>query len=155
MKERRVERMSFVEVAKASEIPAGTMKHIEAGGKELCIANVSGTIYVIGDRCGHQNASHSMGTLQGKVVTCPLHFSRFDVTTGKKISGPVEAKIDGLDKLPPTFLVYAKKMAEIMAPVKTYDQQVFPVRIDGPGIFVDIIEEKEKKIRAKESQQVN
>lgn len=153
MKERRVERMSFVEVAKASEIPAGTMKHIEAGGKELCIANVSGTIYVIGDRCGHQNASHSMGTLQGKIVTCPLHFSRFDVTTRKKISGPVEAKIDGRDKFPPTFLAYAKRMAEIMAPVKTYDQQVFPIRIDGPGIFVDIIEEKE--IRAKESQQVN
>ena len=42
-----------------------------------------------------------------------------------------------------------------MAPVKTYDQQVFPIRIDGPGAFVDIIEEKEKKIRAKESQQVN
>ncbi|MFZ3149835.1 MAG: Rieske 2Fe-2S domain-containing protein [Methanothrix sp.] len=137
--------MSFVEVAKVSEIPAGTMKHIEAGGKELCIANVSGTIYVIGDRCGHQNASLSRGTLQGKIVTCPLHFSRFDVTTGKKISGPVEAKIDGLDKLPPTFLAYAKKMAEIMAPVKTYDQQVFPVRIDGPGIFVDIFEKKEEE----------
>lgn len=137
--------MSFVEVAKVSEIPAGTMKHIEASGKELCIANVSGTIYVIGDRCGHQNASLSRGTLQGKIVTCPLHFSRFDVTTGKKISGPVEAKIDGLDKLPPTFLAYAKKMAEIMAPVKTYDQQVFPVRIDGPGIFVDIFEKKEEE----------
>lgn len=130
--------MSFVEVAKASEIPAGTMKHIEAGGKELCIANVSGTFYVIGDRCGHQNASLSMGTLQRKIVTCPLHFSRFDVTTGKKVSGPVEAKLEGMDKLPPSFLVFAKRMAEIVASIKTYDRQVFPVRFDGPGIFVDV-----------------
>jgi nitrite reductase/ring-hydroxylating ferredoxin subunit len=130
--------MSFVEVAKVSGIPAGTMNHVETGGKELCIANVNGTFYAIGDRCGHQNASLAMGTLQGKIVTCPLHFSRFDVTTGKKISGPVEAKIDGLDKLPPSFLAYAKRMAEIMAPVKTYDQQVFPVRVDGPGIFIDV-----------------
>ena len=114
------------------------MKYIEAGGQELCIANVSGTFYVIEDRCCHQNASLSMGTLLGKIVTCPLHFSRFDVTTGKKISGPVEAKMDGLDKLPPSFLAYAKRMAEIMAPVKTYDVKVFPVSVDGPGIFIDV-----------------
>jgi hypothetical protein len=37
--------MSFVKVAKVSEIPAGTMKHIEAGGEEICIANVSGKFY--------------------------------------------------------------------------------------------------------------
>jgi nitrite reductase/ring-hydroxylating ferredoxin subunit len=58
--------MSFVEVAKVIEIPVGTMKHVEAGGKELCIANVSGTFYVIGDRCGHQNASLAMGTSRGR-----------------------------------------------------------------------------------------
>jgi nitrite reductase/ring-hydroxylating ferredoxin subunit len=130
--------MSFVEVAKVSEIPAGTMKHVEAGGKELCIANVRGTFSAIGDRCGHQNASLTMGTLEGKIVTCPLHFSRFDVTTGKKISGPVEPKMEGMDKLPPSMLAYAERIAEIQAPIKTYDQRVFPVRVDGPGIFVDV-----------------
>jgi nitrite reductase/ring-hydroxylating ferredoxin subunit len=136
--EGRVEHMSFVEVSKVNEIPAGTMKHVEAGEKELCIANVSGTFYAIGDRCGHQNASLAMGTLQGKIVTCPLHFSRFDVTTGKKISGPVEAKLEGMDKFPPSFLAYAKRIAEIQAPIKTYDRQVFPVRVEGLGIFVDV-----------------
>src|SRR5271157_3179792 len=92
MEERRVENMSFVEIAKVNEIPAGTMKHIEVDGKELCIANVSGTFYVIGDRCGHENARLSLGTLTNTIVTCPMHFSRFDVTTGKLISGP---KLEG------------------------------------------------------------
>ena len=45
--------MGFVKVARVSEIPAGTMKHVEAGATELCIANVGGTFYAIGDRCGH------------------------------------------------------------------------------------------------------
>jgi nitrite reductase/ring-hydroxylating ferredoxin subunit len=130
--------MSFVEVAKVSEIPAGTMKHIEALGKELCIANVSGTFYAIGDRCPHMNASLSMGTLQGTIVTCPLHFSRFDITTGKKVSGPVEAKIEGEEKLPPEFQKMMVRMMEIMAPVKTYDLQVFQVTIEGLNIFVDV-----------------
>jgi nitrite reductase/ring-hydroxylating ferredoxin subunit len=80
--------MSFIEVAKISEIPPGTMKHIETGGKEICIVNISGRFYAIGDRCGHENARLSTGTLQGTVVTCPMHFSRFDVTTGKLLSGP-------------------------------------------------------------------
>jgi nitrite reductase/ring-hydroxylating ferredoxin subunit len=86
---------SFVEVANVNGIPSGTMKHIEAGGKELCIANVSGIFYAIGDRCPHMNALLSMGTLQGTIVTCPLHFSRFDLKTGKKLSGPVFPKIEG------------------------------------------------------------
>jgi nitrite reductase/ring-hydroxylating ferredoxin subunit len=130
--------MSFLEVAKTGEITAGTMKHVEAGGKELCIANVSGKFYAFGDRCPHMSARLSMGTLMGTIVTCPLHFSRFDVTTGKKVSGPVEAKLEGMDKLPPSFLAYAQRVAEIQAPVKTYDLQVFQVRVDGPRIIVDV-----------------
>ena len=84
------------------------------------------------------NASLSMGTLQGTIITCPLHFSRFDVTTGKKISGPVEPELEGMDKLPPSMLAYAKKIAEIQAPIKVYDLQKFLVRIEGSGIFVEI-----------------
>ncbi len=30
----------------------------------------------------------SEGTLEGKIVTCPLHGSKFDVTTGKNVQGP-------------------------------------------------------------------
>jgi naphthalene 1,2-dioxygenase system ferredoxin subunit len=31
------------------------------------------------------------GRLEGYVVECPLHFARFDVRTGKLLSGPVSA----------------------------------------------------------------
>ncbi|MFA5295407.1 MAG: Rieske 2Fe-2S domain-containing protein [Methanoregulaceae archaeon] len=58
--------MSFVEVAKTNEIPAATMKHVKVDVKELRIVNVSGTFYVIGERCGHQNASLAIGTLEGE-----------------------------------------------------------------------------------------
>ncbi len=65
------------------------MKHVETGTTELCLVNVNGTLSVLLDRCPHMNALLSMGILQGTIVTCPLHYSRFDVTTGRKISGPV------------------------------------------------------------------
>ena len=130
--------MTFVEVAKTSEIATGSMKHFEAGGKELCIVNVSGSFYALGDRCPHMNARLSMGTLNGKIVTCPLHFSRFDVTTGNKISGPVFPKMEDMDKLPKSFQDYLARMTEIMMPVKTYDSRAFPVKVEGQKILVDV-----------------
>jgi nitrite reductase/ring-hydroxylating ferredoxin subunit len=36
----------------------------------------------------HANAELSQGSLEGNVVTCPKHKSKFDVSTGKVISGP-------------------------------------------------------------------
>lgn len=87
--------MSFVKIAKVSEVPIGTMKYVEVGGTELCIANVSDKFYVIGDRCGHENASLSRGKLDGTSVTCPMHSSKFDVITGKKLCGPV-LELDGI-----------------------------------------------------------
>lgn len=122
--------MSFVEVMKASEIPAGTMKHVEAGGKEILVANVNGKYYAVSDRCGHQSSRLSMGKLRENIVTCPLHFSRFDVTTGKKMSGPVEQQVTGVEKCPESVQKYAMRVVELMAPVKTYDLPTFQVRVE-------------------------
>gem|GEM_PF-1271733 len=33
-------------------------------------------------RCSPTNAPLSLGTLNGKVVTCPLHGAKFDIMTG-------------------------------------------------------------------------
>ena len=76
----------FVEVAKADEIPTGKMKHIEVNNKEIMLANLDGKFYALSERCSHTNARLSLGTINGKVVTCPLHGARFDITTGKKSS---------------------------------------------------------------------
>jgi nitrite reductase/ring-hydroxylating ferredoxin subunit len=80
--------MGFVKVGELSEIPAGKMKMFKVGEKEYLVANVNGNYYAMGNRCTHANADLSQGSLEGNVVTCPKHKSKFDVTTGKVISGP-------------------------------------------------------------------
>ena len=80
--------MDYVVVAKVSDIPAGTMKPFVVGGKDVLVVNYEGTFYAIGGRCTHMGGDLSRGTLDGKVVTCPRHHSRFDVTTGVSLSGP-------------------------------------------------------------------
>ena len=78
--------LRFVKIAETSEIPPGRMK-INAE-KEILIANVMGNYYAIGSICSHAGGDLSKGSLKGNIVTCPRHGSKFDVTTGKVISGP-------------------------------------------------------------------
>ena len=80
--------MVFTKAARASEIPAGSMKMIMVAGKEILVGNVNGKHYAIPNRCTHSNGDLSKGTLEGNTVTCPKHGQRFDLTTGRSIQGP-------------------------------------------------------------------
>ena len=78
----------FVKVAEKSEIPVGMMKKVILNSKEILIANVGDKFYAISNKCTHAGGDLSKGTLDSNIVTCPRHGSRFDVTTGRSISGP-------------------------------------------------------------------
>ena len=80
--------MVFEKVAETQEIPAGQMKAVKSGEQLVLLANVNGTFYAIGNVCTHQGGDLSKGTLEGNAVTCPKHKAKFDVTTGKVVSGP-------------------------------------------------------------------
>jgi 3-phenylpropionate/trans-cinnamate dioxygenase ferredoxin subunit len=78
-------------VARASAVPPGAMTCVAVEYERVLLAHVEGAFYALRDACGHRGASLSRGTLAGHVVECPLHFARFDVRTGKLVSGPVSA----------------------------------------------------------------
>lgn len=80
--------MEFVKIAETSEIPIGKMKKVSIEEKEILIVNLDGNYYAIENRCTHAGGDLSKGSLDGKIVTCPRHGSRFDITTGKSVSGP-------------------------------------------------------------------
>ena len=80
--------LSFLKVAETSEIPVGKMKIVKIKDKEILIANVNGSFYAIANPCTHRGGDLSKGSLEDNIVTCPVHGSRFDVTTGKSLSGP-------------------------------------------------------------------
>ena len=79
--------MSFVEIAKVDQVPPGSMKAFPVGSKRVLIANVDGRFHALDNACPHAGGDLSRGTLRGKVVTCPRHGFRFDVTTGERVSG--------------------------------------------------------------------
>ena len=46
-----------------------------------------GEFYAVDDTCTHQDASLADGWLEGCLIECPLHSSRFDLRTGA-VDGP-------------------------------------------------------------------
>ncbi len=134
--------MPFVKVAKTVDVPPSKMRHVEVEGKEIMIANVEGKFYGVSDRCGHMNARLSMGTLDKTNVICPYHFSRFDVTNGRLVSGPVLTSASSiLDSLPENVKKMAEQMRkrteELQSAIKTYDLETFQVKVEGEDILVN------------------
>ena len=79
----------FVSVAKVSEVPSGHVKQVELADKtQICLANVDGGFYAIGGKCTHVGGPLGSGVLNGTVVTCPWHGSKFDVTSGAVVGPP-------------------------------------------------------------------
>src|SRR5713226_6652585 len=78
----------FVRVASTSEIPEGKMRKVIVGSQQVLVANVKGNYYAIGNVCTHLGGPLDRGILEGQDVQCPLHGSRFDVTTGHVKRGP-------------------------------------------------------------------
>jgi 3-phenylpropionate/trans-cinnamate dioxygenase ferredoxin subunit len=72
----------FVEIARTDDLKVGTMKKICVRGREFLLARTASDFYCSDNRCPHLNGDLSMGTLAGKIVTCPDHFSQFDLASG-------------------------------------------------------------------------
>ncbi|MGD0330435.1 MAG: Rieske 2Fe-2S domain-containing protein [Nitrososphaeria archaeon] len=134
--------MTFVKAAKTVDVPTGKMKHVEVEGKEIMIANVEGKFYAASDRCGHMNARLSMGILNKTIVICSYHFSRFDLTTGRLVSGPVPTSTSSiLGSLPENVKKMAEQMQkrteELQSAIKTYDLQTYQVKVEGEDILIN------------------
>ena len=79
-----------VYVAEAEEIPDGEARRIQSPGlpEPVAVFNSGGRFYALGDTCSHGAASLSEGWIEDCKVACPLHFSEFDLMTGKPCSLP-------------------------------------------------------------------
>jgi 3-phenylpropionate/trans-cinnamate dioxygenase ferredoxin component len=72
------------------DMESGDMIEVDAGGEEVAVYDVDGAFYATQAECTHQGGPLNDGELDGKVVTCPWHGSRFDVTTGQVVRGPAK-----------------------------------------------------------------
>jgi nitrite reductase/ring-hydroxylating ferredoxin subunit len=102
--------MARVVIGKKADIPNGKMVHVEAGGKDILVANYDGNFYAMTDICTHAGANLHEGELDGNVLTCPWHGAKWDVTSGKCVAFPAKLR----------------------------DEETFKVTVDGDTVYLEV-----------------
>ena len=78
----------FVPVLADAELREGEMKRVEAGGVPVLLVRREGAVCALAHTCSHLGGPLSEGKLEGDVVQCPWHGSRFNVRDGSVVDGP-------------------------------------------------------------------
>lgn len=104
--------MTWVKAGCAAKIANGECKGMEVEGTDIAVYNVSGRFHATSNICTHQRAFLSEGYLEDEYIECPLHQGRFNVITGDPEGPPVTAPL-----------------------------RVYPVRVEGGELFVNIASE--------------
>lgn len=127
----------FVQAIRAAEIAPGGMKAVVLDDREIVVCNCGGSFYAVDRRCGHMNASLEMGTLDGPILTCPMHCAQFDVTTGEVLSGPVPAYL-GDEKLLPRTAAYLTNVGMLMQHICTNPIRAYETKVESEWVLVAI-----------------
>ena len=78
----------FVPVLPDADLGEAEMKRAEAEGVPVLLVRLEGTVCALAHTCSHLGGPLSEGKLEGDVVQCPWHGSRFNVRDGSVVDGP-------------------------------------------------------------------
>jgi len=105
---------SYVRACAVADVADGGAIHVDVAGKPVAVVRSEGDVFAIHDVCSHAEVALSEGEIDGQTIECWLHGSRFDLVTGR-----------------PTGLPATKPVP------------VYPVKIDGDDVLVDVAPVKE------------
>jgi len=96
-------------VCSAEELPAGTRRIVDLGGRSIGVFNVGGELYAVRNACPHKGAPLCEGTIGGtmlpsdpkeyvygmedRVLRCPWHGWEIDLATGRPVFDPDRARV--------------------------------------------------------------
>jgi len=111
-----------LEILKTSEIRNGEMKAVTVSNREMLIARVDDQFYAADAHCPHMGGKLASGKLEGTVVICPLHGSRFDLKDGRVV---LWTNWSGL---------FSKLSRTLKSPRQL---QVYPLIVEGDAVFME------------------
>ena len=78
----------FVSVMPDAELAEGELRRVDADNVPVLLVRRHGVVCALAHTCSHLGGPLSEGKLDGDVVQCPWHGSRFDVRDGSVVDGP-------------------------------------------------------------------
>ena len=61
----------FVKVAKTEDVQVSQMMAVKVNDERICLVNVNGKYYAIGNVCTHMGGPLAEGKLEDHIVQCP------------------------------------------------------------------------------------
>jgi 3-phenylpropionate/trans-cinnamate dioxygenase ferredoxin subunit len=79
-----------VRLCTLSELEPGTARRFDVGDRRLAVVRIDDDVYVVGDRCTHQDISLAEGDVlvEERQIECWKHGSAFSLETGEPSSLP-------------------------------------------------------------------
>jgi nitrite reductase/ring-hydroxylating ferredoxin subunit len=137
-----------VVVARADEIPPGTRKIVEIGGRSIGVFNIGGRYYALRNRCPHQGGPLCSGLQfsplrsdapgeyelggEGEIIRCPWHGWEFDITSGHSWFDPERQRVR---RYPASV---REECGGELASAEVGDAESYPARAQGPYVVVDL-----------------
>ncbi len=78
----------FVRMCSVENLQDGGMLKVEVLGCDYLVIKRGEDIYVVDADCTHEWGDLSQGSLEGGVVTCPLHGGQFNIKSGEVLRDP-------------------------------------------------------------------
>lgn len=113
---------TLIKAGKTADFKDGMMKNVLVQEHEILLARIDNNYYATDNLCPHMGGRLSEGKLEGSVVTCPRHGSRFDLKNGEVIRW---LKGSG----------FFTKVGSILKPPKQL--ATYKVSVDNDGIFIE------------------
>src|SRR5439155_4884687 len=80
----------YEKVANTQHLQEGSLLKVEYAGNAVVLSMVNGKVYAIDAVCSHEGGPLEDGKLEGYVIECPWHGSKFDVRTGEVKNPPAD-----------------------------------------------------------------
>jgi 3-phenylpropionate/trans-cinnamate dioxygenase ferredoxin subunit len=94
-----------------ADLPEGAARVFDVEGRSLAAARSGARVFVVENRCSHDDGPLGEGRVFGPEIECPRHGARFDLASGRATRMPA------------------------VAPIET-----FSATIDGTDVFVEVTE---------------
>ncbi len=91
--ETAVSAREYSRVLKLADLPDGTKKAVDVGGKCVLVCNQGDKLFAISNICSHNEKPLERGRMGNGWIACPTHGARFDLATGAALNLPAKLPI--------------------------------------------------------------
>jgi naphthalene 1,2-dioxygenase ferredoxin component len=77
----------FADVGSLQQVPNRGVRFVEVDGRDVMLFRADANVVALGGNCTHAFASLRDGEVEGTTIVCGRHGARFDLTTGRSLSG--------------------------------------------------------------------